>query len=188
MRRAAEPAPCGRDWHDGRHRGAGTGSPTSDDAELWSAHESAAPRLVEFVRQRLSQPGLAEGVPPRELEWADDVLDPNALTIGFARRFATYKRATLLLSQPDRLRSAARSTPTGPVQFVFAGKAHPADDRGKEIIRQIVSLRPRPRRCATASCSSRTTTWRSPARSYQGADVWLNTPRRPLEACGHQSA
>jgi starch phosphorylase len=114
--------------------------------------------------------------------WADEVLDPKALTVCFARRFATYKRGTLLLSQPDRLRALLTSTER-PVQFVFAGKAHPADDQGKEIIRQLVAFSSDPAirhrlvfvddyDIAVARVL------------YQGADVWLNNPRRPHEACG----
>jgi starch phosphorylase len=114
--------------------------------------------------------------------WTEEVLDPTLLTIGFARRFASYKRATLLLSQPDRLRDLLLS-PDRPIQLVFAGKAHPADDIGKEMIRQIVQF-------------SRDTGVRhriafvedydlAVARMFcQGCDVWLNTPRRPMEASG----
>ncbi len=108
---------------------------------------------------------------------------PSALTIGFARRFATYKRATLLLSQPERLQRAAAVDASRPVQFVFAGKAHPADDAGKEMIRQIVAF------AADLDVRHRFVFLEdydiAVARTlYQGADVWLNTPRRPQEACG----
>src|SRR5207302_547 len=114
--------------------------------------------------------------------WCDEVLDHRILTLGFARRFAAYKRATLLLSQPERLEALLLSHDR-PVQLVFAGKAHPADDVGKEMIRQIVQFSRRP------SVRHRIVFVEdydiAVARAlYQGADVWLNTPRRPLEACG----
>jgi starch phosphorylase len=110
------------------------------------------------------------------------VFDPAYLTIGFARRFAAYKRATLLLSQPDRLAALLLSADR-PVQLVFAGKAHPADDLGKEMIRQIVQFSSRPDlRHRVAFLEDYDI---DVARIlYQGSDVWLNTPRRPLEACG----
>jgi starch phosphorylase len=110
------------------------------------------------------------------------VLDPKALTIGFARRFATYKRATLLLSQPDRLKRLLLSGDR-PVQMVFAGKSHPADDTGKELIRQVSAFAADPEvRHRFAFVDDYDI---SVARSLlQGADVWLNNPRRPHEACG----
>ena len=114
--------------------------------------------------------------------WADEALDPTVLTIGFARRFASYKRATLLLSQPDRLK-ALLLDPKRPVQLIFAGKAHPADDLGKEMIRQIVQFARDPavrHRIAFIEdydiAVART--------MLQGCDVWLNNPRRPMEASG----
>jgi starch phosphorylase len=152
----------------------------SDD-ELWRAREHRRGRLALHIRARLRATGLARGQSASELEWCDSVLDPKVLTIGFARRFATYKRATLLLSQPDRLRSLLLSAE--PVQFVFAGKAHPADDLGKALIRDLLHF-----------ASDRSVRHRfvfvddydiALARyMYQGCDVWLNNPRRPQEACG----
>jgi len=152
----------------------------SDD-ELWRAREHRRGRLALHIRARLRATGLARGLSPSEVEWCDSVLDPKVLTIGFARRFATYKRATLLLSQPDRLRRLLLSTE--PVQFVFAGKAHPADDLGKALIRDLIHF-----------ASEQTVRHRfvfvddydiALARyMYQGCDVWLNNPRRPQEACG----
>jgi starch phosphorylase len=137
------------------------------DDDLWRVREQGRVRLVSFVRSRMHD---------------DDVLDPRALTIGFARRFASYKRATMLLSQPDRLR-ALLLDPDRPVQLVFAGKAHPADDTGKEMIREIVQFsrtsEVRHRFCFVEDYDI------AVARTfYQGADVWLNNPRRPQEACG----
>jgi len=130
----------------------------------------------------MRQRELATGTAVAEVAWADDLLDPHALTIGFARRFATYKRANLLLAQADRLQ-AILLNPDRPVQFVFAGKAHPADDSGKEMIRQIVAfareLGVRHRFVFLDDYDI------AVARTlYQGSDIWLNTPRRPHEACG----
>ena len=109
------------------------------DDELWRAQEQGRERMVTFVRRRLRQGAAARGLTGSDVAWTDEVLDPRVLTIGFARRFATYKRATLLLSQPERLRELLLS-PDRPLQFVFAGKAHPADEQGKEMIRQIVAF------------------------------------------------
>jgi starch phosphorylase len=137
------------------------------DDELWRVREQGRERLVSFTRQRMRD---------------DEVLDPRVLTVGFARRFAAYKRATMLLSQPDRLRALLLDAER-PVQLVFAGKAHPADDTGKEMIREIVqfsrSADVRHRFCFVEDYDI------AVARMlYQGADVWLNNPRRPQEACG----
>jgi starch phosphorylase len=138
--------------------------------------------MVNFVRNRLKMSALARGVSESDTAWCDEVLDHRFLTLGFARRFAAYKRATLLLSQPERLEALLLST-DHPVQLVFAGKAHPADEVGKEMIRQIVQFSRRPlvrHRIVFVEDYDIAV-----ARAlYQGADVWLNTPRRPLEACG----
>jgi glycogen phosphorylase len=151
------------------------------DDELWRAREQGRERLVAFVRRRLRD-GLSTHANSSGGMWADEALDPRVLTVGFARRFATYKRANLLLSQPERLRALLLS-PERPVQFVFAGKAHPADEAGKEMIRQIVTfahdLDIRHRFVFLDDYDI------AVARAlYQGADVWLNNPRRPQEACG----
>ena len=141
-------------------------------------------RLVDFVRGPPGAAARPSGACRRPTPtWTDEALDPDALTICFARRFATYKRANLLLSQPERLLALLRH-PERPVQFVFAGKAHPADDAGKELIRQIVHVLPRRRGPPPLRLPRRLRHGRRPRRCYQGADVWLNTPRRPLEACG----
>ena len=152
------------------------------DDELWRARQQGRDRLVTFVRQRLQATHLAHGASRSDVAWTDEVLDPTALTIGFARRFATYKRATLLLGQPERLR-ALLLAPDRPVQFVFAGKAHPADDLGKALIQDIQrfanDMGVRHRFVFLEDYDI------SVARAfYHGADVWLNTPRRPQEACG----
>ncbi len=152
------------------------------DDEIWRVREQCRERLVAFVRTRLKAAARARGASESDAGWCDEVLDPRILTIGFARRFASYKRATLLLSQPERLKALLLS-PDRPVQVVFAGKAHPADDVGKEMIRQIVQFSRQPavrHRIAFVEdydiAVARTL--------YQGCDVWLNTPRRPQEACG----
>jgi len=150
--------------------------------ELWRTHERRRERLVAFARRRLREQLVRRGAPRAEVEAADEVLDLEALTIGFARRFAAYKRAALLLRDPERL-ARILNDPRRPVQIIFSGKAHPRDDAGKELIRQIVAL-------------ARQETFRrrvvfleeydmAVARyMVQGCDVWLNTPRRPQEASG----
>jgi starch phosphorylase len=152
----------------------------SDD-ELWRAREHRRSRLVLHVRDRLRTAGMARGLSASDVEWCDNVLDPKVLTIGFARRFATYKRATLLLSQPGRLRNLLLSS--DPVQFVFAGKAHPADDLGKALIRDLIHFASDPsvrhRFVFVDDYDIALARY-----MYQGCDVWLNNPRRPQEACG----
>jgi starch phosphorylase len=152
------------------------------DDEVWRAKEQGREQMVAFVRRRLKEHSLARGLSASDTMWCDEVLDGKALTIGFARRFATYKRANLLLSQPERLRALLLSGDR-PVQFLFAGKAHPADDTGKEMIRHIAQfahdLGIRHRFVFLEDYDI------AVARAlYQGCDVWLNNPRRPLEACG----
>ena len=153
-----------------------------DDDVIWQAHRAAKVRMIDQVRDRLAASGASLGRSPSDLAWAQDALDPDALTICFARRFATYKRAALLLSQSDRLRALLADTDR-PIQFVFAGKAHPADDSGKELIRQIVAFSHDP------DIRSRFMFVEdydiALARALvQGADIWLNTPVRPMEASG----
>lgn len=152
------------------------------DEELWRTHERRRERLVAFARQRLRSQLEAVGAPPAEIAQADEILDPEALTLGFARRFATYKRATLLLRNPERLLRIL-SDKDRPVQLLFAGKAHPHDSAGKELIRQIVhfSRRPEVRRRMVFLEDYDITVARY---LVQGVDVWLNTPRRPMEASG----
>jgi starch phosphorylase len=152
------------------------------DDELWRAREQGRDALVSFVRERLRKSLRERGVSVSDAAWTDEILDPRFLIVGFARRFAAYKRATLLLSQPDRLRALLLDEQR-PLQLVFAGKAHPADDLGKEMIAQIVRFSRDP------SVRHRITFIEdydiSVARiMYQGSDVWLNTPRRPMEASG----
>ena len=149
---------------------------------LWRTHERRRERLVTFARRQLHKQLLRKGASQAEIEAAEDVLDPETLTIGFARRFATYKRGTLLLRDKDRL-SDILNNEERPVQVIFSGKAHPRDDEGKELIRQIASLARQPqfrRRIVFIEDYDM-----SVARYLvQGVDVWLNTPLRPNEASG----
>jgi len=152
------------------------------DSELWRTHERRRERLVAFTRQRLRQQLIHRGAPKKEIDLAAEVLNPEALTIGFARRFATYKRGNLIFRNPDRL-SAILNHPERPVQIILAGKAHPKDNPGKEIIRQIIHLNRRPDfRHSVVFLED----YDMNVARYlvQGVDIWLNNPRRPLEACG----
>ncbi len=152
------------------------------DEELWRTHQRCKERLIAFCRARLKMQLQRRGSYHTELGWAEEVLDPEALTLGFARRFATYKRGYLLLKDPQRLTRLLTQTDR-PVQLIFAGKAHPNDTEGKEIIRQIVhfaSQRNLRRRLVFIEDYD-VDVGRSMA---QGVDVWLNTPRRPMEASG----
>jgi starch phosphorylase len=152
------------------------------DAELWRTHERRRERLVAFARARLKMQLKNRGAPPAEVARADEVLDPDALTIGFARRFATYKRGTLIFRNLERL-SAILNHKDRPVQIIFAGKAHPRDHGGKELIAEILHTARRPeyrRRIVFLEDYDI-----NMARMLvQGVDVWLNNPRRPLEASG----
>jgi starch phosphorylase len=152
------------------------------DAELWRTHERRRERLVAFCRKRLKVQLKNRGALPAEIARADEVLDPEALTIGFARRFATYKRGTLLFRNLDRL-AAIINHKDRPVQIIYAGKAHPKDHGGKELIAEILQFARRPefrRRVVFLE------DYEMNVARYlvQGVDVWLNNPRRPLEASG----
>ncbi|MCL5743406.1 MAG: alpha-glucan family phosphorylase, partial [Acidobacteria bacterium] len=150
--------------------------------ELWRTHERRRERLVSFARRRLRMQMERRGAADSELAAADEVLDPDALTIGFARRFATYKRATLLLKDSDRLARILNDA-RHPVQIIYAGKAHPRDNPGKELIKQIVDLARRPefrRRIVFLEDYDMAVS----RYLVQGCDIWLNTPLRPLEASG----
>ncbi|MEP7307685.1 MAG: alpha-glucan family phosphorylase [Acidobacteriota bacterium] len=150
--------------------------------DLWSTHERRRERLVLFSRQRLALQLRARGAKGAEVADAKLALDPKALTIGFGRRFATYKRATLILQDPQRLERILNA-PGRPVQILFAGKAHPADEPGKALIQQVIQMARRPefrRRIVFLEDYDQ-----SVARYLvQGVDVWLNTPKRPHEASG----
>ena len=153
------------------------------DEDLWRAHEQSRERLVTFARSALRDQLAARGASYEEVSAADEVLDPDALTIGFARRFATYKRGALLMRDAARLVKLLED-PKRAVQFVFAGKAHPADNGGKDLIQAIYQFgrdNPHVRRKIVFLENYDMALAR---RFVQGVDVWLNTPRRGMEASG----
>jgi starch phosphorylase len=151
-------------------------------AELWNTHERRRERLVSMARQRLGEQLERRGASNADVMGAEEVLNPEALTIGFARRFATYKRATLLMHDPDRL-IRILSNRDRPVQFIFAGKAHPDDNPGKELIRQIVHIARR-QELRMRLVFLEDYDMNIARYMVQGVDVWLNTPIRPREASG----
>jgi len=152
------------------------------DAQLWQFRSDASKSLVEYARERLSRNLAASGAPPDAVENAKHLFDPNILTLGFARRFATYKRPNLLLYDPQRLLRLLND-PQRPVQLIIAGKAHPADQSGQDLIREwmhfIRQPETRPRAIFLSDYDMLLT-----EHLVQGVDVWINTPRRPWEACG----
>jgi starch phosphorylase len=152
------------------------------DEELWRTHERRRERLVAFARDRIRQNLKRNGAVERRMQQAEDALSPYALTLAFARRFATYKRGNLLLRDPERLIRLLKDTER-PIQLIFAGKAHPMDMPGKELIKSIVHF------AEQYDVESRIIFLENYDMSMahyltSGADVWLNTPRRPLEASG----
>ena len=153
----------------------------SDDT-LWQFRTASSKSLVEYARQRLARHYAAAGASPETVDEARHLFDPNALTLGFARRFATYKRPNLLLHDPERLLRLL-SNPQRPVQLILAGKAHPADEAGQALIQKWIQFirRPevRPHAIFLSDYDMHLT-----ERLVQGVDVWINTPRRPWEACG----
>ncbi len=153
-----------------------------DDAELWNLKRELRERLVGEIRRRLRTSALERGYSSVELGWTATAFDPDVLTIGFARRVPSYKRLTLMLRDPDRLKRLL-TDPARPVQIVVAGKSHPADDGGKELIAQLVRFTDDPEvRARIAFLPDYDI---GMARYlYWGSDVWLNNPLRPLEACG----
>ncbi|HEY9437212.1 MAG TPA: alpha-glucan family phosphorylase [Streptomyces sp.] len=152
------------------------------DREIWELRRVLRERLVTEVRERLRASWRGRGAGSAELGWIDDVLDPGVLTIGFARRVPSYKRLTLMLRDPDRLRELLLH-PTRPVQIVVAGKAHPADDSGKRLVQELVRFADDPR--VRHRIVFLPDYGMGMARKlYPGCDVWLNNPLRPLEACG----
>jgi starch phosphorylase len=148
------------------------------DAEIWEVHQVLKARLLAFVRERLATRRTRLGLPPPDAP----ELDPDALTLGFARRFATYKRADLLFRDLDRLARLVRD-PARPLQIIFAGKAHPRDDGGKALVHRVASLEDDPR-FAGRIVFVENYSMHVGRQLVQGVDAWLNTPRRPLEACG----
>jgi starch phosphorylase len=152
------------------------------DTELWRTQQSCRENLVDFARKRLKEQLVKVGATAKEISTAEEVLDPEVLTIGFARRFATYKRGTLLLRDMDRL-ARILNNPEMPVQFIFAGKAHPQDQEGKELIRQIVQASHQ-ERFRHRIVFIEDYDMEVARHLVQGVDVWLNTPLRPMEASG----
>lgn len=150
--------------------------------ELWRAHEMTRTRLIRTCRKHMIRQFRRRNASKAEVEAAGSVLDQGVLTIGFARRFATYKRAHLLLQDPTRLRKLLQSE-THPIQIIFAGKAHPKDNEGKMVIQHLIQFirneKLRHRIIFLENYDMQLARYLT-----QGVDVWLNTPRRPLEACG----
>ncbi|MDF0375639.1 MULTISPECIES: alpha-glucan family phosphorylase [Streptomyces] len=152
------------------------------DREIWDLRRGLREQLVTEVRRRLHASWRDRGAGTAELGWIDGVLDPDVLTIGFARRVPSYKRLTLMLHDRDRLRELLLH-PTHPIQIVVAGKAHPADDGGKRLIQELVRFSDDPRvrhRIVFLPDYG----MGMAQKLYPGCDVWLNNPLRPLEACG----
>src|SRR5437588_773144 len=152
------------------------------DAELWDTHQQLKRRLVEFVRERVRIRRERIGDSPEAIRNVNRILDPEVLTIGFARRFATYKRGALLFSDKERLKRLLNDT-TRPVQFVFAGKAHPRDEGGRALIQEVYKF------SREAGFENRVVFLEDydsyiARRLVQGVDLWLNNPLRPLEASG----
>jgi starch phosphorylase len=153
-----------------------------DPGELWETHNVLKSRLLDFVRRRVSRQCRRRNEDEAAVEAARSVLDPSALTIGFARRFATYKRADLFMKDLEKL-FVLLDDPNRPVQFVFAGKAHPADEPGKRLIQSIANLR-NDSRFGGKIVFIEDYDINVGRHLTQGVDVWLNNPRRPLEASG----
>jgi starch phosphorylase len=152
------------------------------DSSVWATRRVLRERLVEEVRRRVHESWLQRGATEAELGWTSSVFDPDVLTIGFARRVPSYKRLTLMMRDPERLKRALLD-PDRPIQLVIAGKAHPADDGGKELVQQIVRFADqedvRHRIVFLPDYDIGMARY-----LYGGCDVWLNNPLRPLEACG----
>ncbi len=173
----------GHDWQE-RHDDPDLWERLEDvpDAELWALHEDQKRKMMAFIRERARQRRITGQMDPDQVLAAGAFLDPEALTIGFARRFATYKRATLLFHDLERLKRIIHDL-YRPVQFIFAGKAHPADDAGKHLLQQVYTLAKDP---AMGGRIAFVEDYDMHVARYlvQGVDVWLNTPRRPREASG----
>jgi len=152
------------------------------DAKIWELRNNERASMIEYARSRLSRMWAARGFPQEEIDRAKTIFDPNTLTLGFARRFATYKRPNLLLHNKERLLGILNN-PQKPVQLVIAGKAHPADKPGQEMIREWINLfhdlRARNHVIFLTDYDMLVT-----QNLVRGVDLWINTPRRPWEACG----
>lgn len=152
------------------------------DEDLWRAHEINRSRLIRTCREMMARQYARRNATHSVIERAESVLTPEALTIGFARRFATYKRSNLILQDPERL-EAILTSDEFPVQFIFAGKAHPKDNEGKQLIQNLVQFAQRPS-IRDRFIFVEDYDMHLARRLVQGTDVWMNTPRRPFEACG----
>ena len=152
------------------------------DVDLWKMRSASRKSLVSYIRRYLARQIAGHGGSPEDVSAVSRIFEPDSLTIGFARRFATYKRPNLLLHDPDRLLRILTNK-TRPVQLVIAGKAHPQDENGQRMIRQWIEfIRQSPARSQTVFLSDYD--MRMAEHLVQGVDLWLNTPRRPWEACG----
>jgi starch phosphorylase len=173
----------GTGWHlHGSESKTWDGIENVDDGELWETHFNLKSRMIEFVRRRAVKQATRRDEPRAVLQQLERALTPDALTIGFARRFATYKRANLILADIERLASLVND-PKRPVQFVFAGKAHPLDEPGKRVLQQIAQLMRDPQ-FSDKFIFVEDYDINVGRHLTQGVDVWLNNPRRPLEASG----
>src|SRR5256886_5170442 len=152
------------------------------DAELWETHQKLKLRLINFIRDRERQRRERLCESPESIRKVNRILDPEILTVGFARRFATYKRGTLLFSDKERLKRLVNDT-TRPVQFIFAGKAHPRDEAGKALIQEVYRFSREPRLENRVVFLEDYDSYIA-RRLVQGVDLWLNHPLRPLEASG----
>ena len=152
------------------------------DGELWAEHNAAKRQMLDLVRDRTVARLMRLGAGPLEVNAASTLLDPNALTIGFARRFATYKRATLLFRDQERIKRLLHD-PARPVQLIFSGKAHPADEPGKAFIQAVCQMSKQPD-FAGKIIFVEDYDANIARHLVAGVDVWLNNPRRPLEASG----
>jgi starch phosphorylase len=152
------------------------------DARLWELRNGSRRWLIEYVRARYPRQLAVSGQPANLVESAKHLFDPNVLTLGFARRFATYKRTNLLLHDPSRLLRLL-TNPQRPVQLILAGKAHPADQPGQALIQEWTRFARRPE-VQPHVCFLSDYDMQLAARLVEGMDVWINTPRRPWEACG----
>lgn len=173
---------CGKDCWNGEPIEKGKGIYALADVPLWQMRNRARQRFVEYVRERLARILEARGANPDWVVLAKKIFDPNILTIGFARRFATYKRPNLLLHDPERLLRLLTNAKT-PVQLVLAGKAHPADKEGQALIQQWMHFIERPEVRPHVVFLEDYDVQVS-KEMVRGVDLWINTPRRPWEACG----
>ena len=173
---------CGKDRWLGATQPLEQGIRCVSDARLWQFRTAASQSLVAYIRERLSRQLAASGASPEAVDGATHLFDPNALTLGFARRFATYKRPNLLLHNPARLLRLL-TNPQRPVQLIIAGKAHPEDRAGQALIQEWIQFIRQPETRSHIMFLSDYDTLLA-EQLVQGVDVWINTPRRPWEASG----